>query len=58
MDKINTTPSPNEEVVSLLPSSLKLMLEIEKQAQAKVAEILESIDRGEATLEEVIRQRA
>lgn len=58
MDKINTTPSPNEEIVSLLPSSLKLMLEIEKQAQAKVAEILRAIDRGETTLEDVIRQRA
>lgn len=47
-----------DEMAQHMSKPLQLMLEIEEKAQAKVAEILASIERGETTLDEVRRQRA
>ncbi|MCD4822772.1 MAG: hypothetical protein K8R11_12115 [Methanococcoides sp.] len=49
--------SSDSEVEGHLPKSHQLMLRIDKEAEAKVTEILESIKKGETTLEEVKRQR-
>ena len=57
MSTENKKKEPNDEIVKRMPTSFQLMLEIEKKAQAKVAEILQSIERGETTLTEEISQR-
>lgn len=56
---MNTTPhkTNSDEITQHMSKPLQLMLEIEDRAQAKVAEILQSIERGETTLAEVISQR-
>ena len=47
----------DSDIVKHLPKSLQLMVEIERQAQAKFNEIMAAIERGETTLEEVKRRR-
>lgn len=49
--------SLTEEEVSRLPRSYQLMVKIERQARAKVEELLEDIRDGKTTLKEIKRSR-
>ena len=53
----STKLKPSDEIVARMPSSFRLMLEIEAKAQAAVDEIKAAIARGETTLEQVFAER-
>lgn len=48
---------PSDEIAARMPSSFRLMLEIEARSQSAFDEIKASIDRGETTLDAVLKER-
>jgi hypothetical protein len=47
----------SEDIISQLPKSFQLMMEIENRANAKLRLILKDIEEGKTTLEEVKKKR-
>lgn len=48
---------PSDEIAARMPSSFQLMIEIEAIAQAAFDDIRAAIDRGETTIEAVLKER-
>lgn len=58
MDKFTSGDSNiSDDIISQLPKSLQLMVEIEDRANAKLRLILKDIEEGKTTLEEVKKKR-
>ena len=57
IEKESTKLKPCPEIVERMPSSFRLWLDIEENAQAAVVEIMAAIDRGETTLADVLKER-